>query len=218
MMRRDSPSSKSTRRVGDCPLEFLFKSMTIHAAAVREMIERVIELSRIYAIWWTLVNKENFEKYSKVIDSHMDFFEATTHSLFQGFSVITYQLFERRKDTTSIPSLIEDLMSSDPALGQQLRLAVDARKTLLGKVFAIRGKVYAHRNKSQPPESVFAAAGLSANEMQSVVAFAQDVVAILGEVAGVDAKAELEADIKLREDFSAEDTRLIMDALQKKAL
>jgi hypothetical protein len=54
--------------------------------------------------------------------------------------------------------------------------------------------------------------------MQTVVAFAQDVVATLGEAAGVDAKAKLTADIKLREDFSAEDTRLIMEALQKHVL
>ncbi|MGH8729913.1 MAG: hypothetical protein ACREV9_17530 [Burkholderiales bacterium] len=113
--------------------------MTIYASAVREMIERVIELSRSYAIWWTLVNKQNFEKYGKVIDNHADFFEATTHSLFQGFSVITYQLFESRIDTTSIPRLIKDLASSDPALAQQLKVAVDAKKPLLGKVFAIRG-------------------------------------------------------------------------------
>lgn len=192
--------------------------MTIHASAVREMIERVIELSRSYAIWWTLVNKQNFEKYGEVINNHADFFEATTHSLFQGFSVITYQLFETRRDTTSIPRLIEDLASSDPALAQQLKVAVDAKKPLLGKVFAIRGNVYAHRNKSQTPESVFAAAGLSANEMQTVVAFAQDVVATLGEAAGVDAKVKLAVDIKLREDFSAEDTRLIMEALQKHVL
>ena len=192
--------------------------MTIQASAVREMIERVIELSRSYAIWLTLVNKQNFEKYGTVIDNHADFFEATTHSLFQGFSVITYQLFETRRDTTSIPRLIDDLASSDPVLAQQLKVAVDTRKPLLGKVFAIRGNVYAHRNKTQTPESVFAAAGLSASEMQTVVAFAQDVVATLGEAAGVDAKAELAADIKLREDYSAEDTRLIMEALQKHAL
>ncbi|MGH8729914.1 MAG: hypothetical protein ACREV9_17535 [Burkholderiales bacterium] len=54
--------------------------------------------------------------------------------------------------------------------------------------------------------------------MQTVVAFAQDLVATLGAAAGVYAKAELAADIKLREDFSAEDTRLIMEALQKHAL
>lgn len=194
------------------------KRMTIHAAAVREVIERVIELSRSYAIWWTLVNKQNFEKYNKVIDSHADFFEATIHSLFQGFSVITYQLFERRRDTTSIPRLIEDLTSSDPALAEQLKVAIDAKKALLIKIFEVRCKVYAHRNKSKPPESVFADAGLSANEMQSVVAFARDVIATLGQTAGVDTKAELDAEIKRREDFSAEDTLLVMEALQKYAL
>ncbi|MGA7799843.1 MAG: hypothetical protein WCC36_03450 [Gammaproteobacteria bacterium] len=191
--------------------------MTIQTSAVREMIERVIELSRTYAIWWALVNQQNFEKYRAVINGHSDFFEATTHSLFQGFSVITYQLFEtrrRKRDTNSIPRLIDDLKSSDAALARQLELAVDENRPLLGNFFDIRGSVYAHRNKAKTPERVFAAAGVSAKKMQAVVALAQDLVATLGEAAGVDAKRELAADIKLREEFSAEDTRRIMEALR----
>lgn len=187
-------------------------------AAVRELIERAIELSRSYAVWRTLVNKESFERHEKVISDYHDFFSATTHSLFQGFSVITYQLFERRKDTTSIPSIIDRFESTHPAQARQLKDAIAAQKPLLGKVFLIRNNVYAHRNRLKPLECFFSKAGLTAIEMESVVRFTQDTVAAIAEIAGVDTKAEIETDIQLRENCSRDDTRLIMETLQKHVL
>lgn len=192
--------------------------MSTREAAVLEIVERAIEFTRSFAIWWTLVNKENFERYAKVIDHHEDFFAATTHSLFLNFSVIAYQLFERRKDTTSIPSLIESFAPSHSALAQQLKANIDAKKPLLGKVFSIRNNVYAHRNRLQPPEHFFAASGLTATEMETVVRFAQDMVAAIAEAEGVETKVEIEAEMRLRDQYSREDTRLIMETLQKHAL
>lgn len=192
--------------------------MTPHESAIREMVERVIELSRSYAIWWELVEKSNFERFSQVIDSYEDFFSATTHSLFQGFTVMTYQLFETNRETTSLRTLVNSLKSTDPVLAAKLQAAIDSRLPLLKKAFSIRGNVYAHRNKSQPPETFFAAAALSAAEMREIRDLARDVVCALAESAGVDPAAELEEEIGLREACSREDTRLIMQALEKHAL
>ena len=192
--------------------------MNPYASAVREMIERVIELSRSYAIWWELVEKSNFERFAQVIDNHEDFFAATTHSLFQGFTVITYQLFEKRKDTTSLRSLIDTLASSDPALARNLQSTIDSKLPLLKKAFSIRGNVYAHRNKSQTPEAFFAAAGLSSNQMREILDLARNIVCTFAESANVEPRAELEEEIRLREEYSRDDTRLIMQALEKHAL
>ena len=191
---------------------------TISEQAVREMIERVIELSRSYSVWWTLVNRENFEKYSQAIEDHKDYFETTSHSLFQGFSVITYQLFETRSDTINIPSLVKELAPSNPSLSSALSASVNAMRPLLGKAFAIRNNVYGHRTKKQPPEDVFAAAGITSDEMRTIVLLAQDLVSTLGEIAGVETKNELLEEIKNREDYAAEDTRLILEALSARSL
>lgn len=192
--------------------------MSTQEVAVREMFERVIELSRSYAIWRELVSKENFALYAKIIDDHQDFFSATTHSLFQGFSVIAYQLFERRKNTTSIPGLIESFARSHPRIAQQLNETIDATRPLLGKIFSIRSNVYAHRNRLQPPEDFFAAAGLTPTEMETVVRFAQGMIAAIAEVEDVETKADIEVELRLREQYSREDTRRIMETLQKHAL
>lgn len=182
------------------------------------MIERVIELSRSYAIWWQLVEKSNRDRFSQVIENHDDFFAATTHSLFQGFTVITYQLFERSKKTTSLRSLVDALALTDPTLAQKLQTNIEAMLPVLNKAFSIRGNVYGHRNKSKSPEAFFAAADLTSNQMREILDLARDVVSALAESANVGAREEIVEEIRLREECSRDDTRFIMEALEKHAL
>lgn len=66
--------------------------MAIFADDVREMNERVTELSQSHAILWVLQDSENFKLYSEVFRFHRDYFYPTVSSLFQGFCVITYLL------------------------------------------------------------------------------------------------------------------------------
>lgn len=191
--------------------------MTPNALAVREMIERVIELTRTYAIWWQLVEKSNFDRYSRVIESHEDFFAATTHSLFQGFIVIACLLFEKKENTISLRSLVDVLAFTDSTSAQRLQTDIEGKWHLLKKVIPIRGNVYAHRNKFRPPEAFFNAAGLTSNEMREILDLARDVVSALAESAGIEPRADIEEEIRRREENSREDTQRIMEALEKHA-
>lgn len=187
--------------------------------SVREMIERAIGLARRFSVW-RFVNSVDFKCYETVVNDHDDFFATTSHSLFESFTVITYQLFEdrKRKDTISIPSLINDLAKSDPILSQHLRSLIDRHRPVLAKAFAIRCGVYAHRNKIQPPEEIFSAAELSIAEMETIMNVTKEIVASLAAATGVDAKEEIIEEIERRGEYSREDTRLIMEALNKHAI
>jgi hypothetical protein len=187
--------------------------MGIPIDAVGEMVERVIELSRSYAIWWELQKKPNAKRYAPVLQGHQDFFGAIVHSLLQGFCVIAYQLFEMRKDTKSIRSLADDLSRSNSALASQLHAQIDVQKPLLGKVFSIRGSVYAHRNKAQTPHSTFVAARLTPKEMKAVVHLAQNTVATLAEAADLGSKDDVKRNIRRRQAFAILDTRKVMLAV-----
>ena len=189
------------------------RCMAISPDSVGEMIERVVELSRSYAIWWELQKKPNAKRYAATFQDHQDFFGTIIHSLLQGFCVIAYQLFERRNDTKSIRSLVDELSFSDSSLAAQLRARVDARKPLLGKVFSIRGNVYAHRNKARAPQATFAAARLTPKEMKTVVHLAQNTVASLAEAAGFGTKDDLKGDIRRRQAFAIIETRDVMRVL-----
>src|SRR2546421_3516104 len=110
--------------------------MAVFADHVREMNERVIELSRSHAILWVFIDPGNCKRYSKVIHDHQDFFQAIASSLFQGFCVITYQLFDKkRSDVKSLPSLINYLSSLNLGLKRQLKSNIDAERLLLDKYF-----------------------------------------------------------------------------------
>ena len=187
-------------------------------ATIRELIERTIELSRCHAIWWELVNRTNFDRYEQLIQNHEDYFAATTHALFQSVAVISYQLFERRSDTKSILSVIETMRDSHPDLMNALTAKIGSAKPLLGKLYALRNKVYAHRSKLKSPEQIFAEIGLTPDEMNTALLFVRGVVSSLAEAAGEISSADLDEEFELRVMCSREDTQLIMQALEKHGL
>ena len=191
--------------------------MTPNDLAVRQMIERVIELTRTYAIWWQIVEKSNLDRYSMVIESHEDFFTATTHSLFQGFTIVACQLFEKKENTISLRSLVDVLALTDSTSAQRLETDIKGKWHLIKKVIQIRGNVYAHRNKIRPPETLFSEVGLTSNEMREILDLARDVVSSLAESAGIEPRADIEEKIRRREEYSREDARRIMEALEKHA-
>ena len=186
--------------------------------AVREVIERAIELARRYAVWWQLSYKASFAQNEAVVNDHEDYFTTTTHALFESFVVITYQLYERRKDTISIPVLIDALADSDASLCNELKARVERNKPLLAKAFAIRCGVYAHRSKHQPPEAIFSSAGLSAHDIEAIVDMTMDIVASIAEACGIDTKQEIMEEIQRRGVCASDDTRLLMGALREHAL
>jgi hypothetical protein len=186
--------------------------------AVREVIERAIELARRYAVWWQLSNKDTFAQNEAVVNDHEDYFTTTTHALFESFVVITYQLYERRNDTISIPTLIESLAPSNAELSRELAAMVDRNKPLLAKAFAIRSGVYAHRSKKQPPEAIFSAAGITARGMETIVRVTTDIVASLADATGVDTKQEIVQEIERRSVCASDDTMLLMSSLREHAL
>ena len=118
--------------------------MPILIEDVSEMKDRVVELTRSYAILWVLWDIENNKRYSHVIEIHRDLFCGIAASLFQGFCVITYQLFDKRRYVKSMQELIGHLSSSDPRLEQQLASKIDSQRSLLDKFIDYRNNIFLH--------------------------------------------------------------------------
>jgi hypothetical protein len=98
------------------------ESIDLFANGVREMNGSVIELSRSCAILWVFWDKENNKLYSQVIRDHPDFFGGIADSLFLGFCVITYRLFQDSKDVLSLPCFINSLPSTNQIVKDALIL------------------------------------------------------------------------------------------------
>ena len=193
------------------------ESMAIFADDVREMNERVIELSRSYAIFWMFCDIENCKRYSDVIRHHQNFFDAIASSLFQGFCVITYQLFDKRGDVKSLPELISYLTSLDQKLERRLKSSIDSQRPLLDNFFSFRHKIYAHRDKSKQPWEVFGNPSKIRikSEMEAIVDLAQEIISALAEAAGIEKNGFVE-NLRLRKKEAGDDASEVLEALDTK--
>jgi hypothetical protein len=191
--------------------------MAISVQDAAEVKDRVVELTRSHKILWVLWNTENNKGYFPVIQSRYDFFQGIGSSLFQGFCVTTYQLFDKRSDVTSMPELIGRLKSSDPQIEQHLRSKIDFQKPLLGKFFSYRSNIFAHRNKARRPWEIFGKQSKTKvkGEMKLIVDLAQQITSALAETAGLD-KTEFDEIFRVRGEFAAEEgTKDVFLALEK---
>jgi len=190
--------------------------MAIFIEDVVEMKDRVVELTRSHAILWVLWDTENNKRYSPVIESHQDYFQGIGSSLFQGFCVITYQLFDKRNDVKSMQDLISYLSSLNPKLEHQLKSNINSQKPLLDKFFSYRNNIFAHRNKAKRPWAVFGQQSKTRIkcEMKAVVDLAQEIISALAETAGLD-KADFKEIFRLRAEYAADGANQVFMALEK---
>ena len=76
----------------------------------------------------------------------------------------------------------------------------------------LRHKVFAHRDRSQPPEDWFAEAGISPKEMETVVRTAQDIISTLVGAAATDG---LTRELRSHEDAVRCDAHSLMQLLDQ---
>lgn len=182
---------------------------------IAQAVERVIELTYCYELWWALVDRENQETFSPAYERYDHFFSTTIHSLLLSITVITYQLFETRPDTVSVNSLLGSLEATHSGLVAQIKSEIDQQKPVIAKVFALRNKVYAHRIKASAPEDVFRKVGVTPNQLKSVVVLAQRCVALLADAVGDHAERDLLEEFESRSSWANEDLLSLMQALNK---
>ncbi len=193
--------------------------MAIFVDNVCEINGSVIELSRSYAILWVFWDKENNNIYFQVIKDHPDFFGAIADSLFLGFCVITYRLFQDAESVLSLPCLINYLSSIDQKLSQQLTLKIEGQRPLLKKYISYRHKIYAHRDKSKRPREVFGSQlkPRVKSEMKAIVNLAQEIIGALAKASGIeeDNLNEFTTNLTHREKNAGTEACEVMEALEK---
>lgn len=113
------------------------------------------------------------------------FFGFTDGACKIAYVTATYLLFERRRDTWSIPRLLEDLRATNPTKATRLDADLIRAQPFLKKVRSIRSKVFAHRSATEVPEKVLGDATFSHREMQVLLNITFRLVGGLAEVEGV---------------------------------
>jgi AbiU2 len=191
------------------------EAMKTYEEKIRETISDVIAFTWSYGIWWELVNKENFQRYSKAREAYPNFFQATIGSFEQGLCVITYRLFDEGKNNKiqSLPKLINHSKSSNASLAQQLQGLINAEKENIERIVSIRHGVYVHRNKSKSPQEIYLAAKIAPRKIKSLVYLSQKIVTALAETAKVEKKDFLIDNFRHCEKDVQDETLLILQSL-----
>jgi len=174
-----------------------------------ELKERVIEVSRSYAICMELVVPEN-NKYQKTLTNFSNFFNPTAEVHFQSVVVGLYQLFDTRRGTKSIPHLLK--LAPQSELLRKLKEKCEWHSGTLKKVKKIRCEVYAHRNASRSPEEVLTQVNLSFDGLGALIEIVEEIVCELATGDVIDS-VKLSDEIERCAYSACKSLQLILEAL-----
>jgi hypothetical protein len=151
----------------------------------RGLIEPLFSLAQAHTIWWELSRKQAIRTNRDVLEKFPSFFAPTIRAHWAILVIATCQLFDRDRNTYSIPGLIRELKATEPRQAARLKLLCDHLEPTLQKIRPIRNKVYAHRDRNELPEDIFQRAGLTPRELQRLVRATVTIVGGLTSATGV---------------------------------
>lgn len=152
-----------------------------------EMIDLVIKLTWTYTIFRMFFRKQDTDAEARY--AHPEFFLTMHGSLLCSFCTATEILFEEKEKATSIWSLVR---KAKPQVASVQAQRIQAHKSSINKIEALRHQVCAHRWQSKSPQGVFADLQFSLNMMTEVVDLARSFILELAGNADQKIKSELE--------------------------
>ena len=140
---------------------------------ITELQHTVTTAGLNYEIWWVYKSKDSRPAYIKAMSRYNMFFQTSIHAHFVALLVELYRLYETRKDTYNIPSLLNKLRNQklldEDALVSLEETYQEVAKPLWVKVNILRNKAFGHRSKAHTVEEVFQEADVSPLELKELV-------------------------------------------------
>jgi len=136
-----------------------------------------------YEIWHIYTSEDTRPAYVKTMNRYSLFFQTSLHAHFVASLVALYRLYETRRDTFNVPSLLK-------ALQNEQRLSCDTLEVLGGiyrdevkplwiKVNILRNKAFAHRSSDCSVNEVFREAEVTPHELRSLMEATEKLLAQL---------------------------------------
>ncbi|WP_237247667.1 hypothetical protein [Sideroxyarcus emersonii] len=122
-----------------------------------------------YEVWWAQASRARPE-YVGVMNRHSDFFRASYHAHYTSFFVCLAHLFDRRTDSSSIPTFFTAVR---PTIAPTTLQALEARFEVLAKrarpLVEVRHKTVAHIDAKLTEKDVFAPLSITWNEIREII-------------------------------------------------
>jgi hypothetical protein len=136
-----------------------------------------------YEVWWAQVSEAK-PKYAQAMNSHSDFFRASADAHYKAFFVYFAHLYDKRKDSSSIPTYLNEIATSaDPGNVMQLRAEYDTLASRAGPLLTARHKTVAHVDAKLSEKDVFAPLSITWNQVRDIV---YDSAKFVAKLAGTD--------------------------------
>jgi hypothetical protein len=141
-------------------------------AYIREFQDTVTAAGLNYEIWWVYKSQDTRPKYVDTMNRYPVFFRTSIHAHFVAAVLALSRIYETRKDSYNIPSLLRVVRNQktlDEATLDQLDQMYNKAKPLWIKINALRNKAFGHRSVAHTVEEVFKETQVTPNELKQLV-------------------------------------------------
>lgn len=140
---------------------------------ITELRHTATTASLNYEIWWIYKSEATRPLYVKTMNRYGLFFQTSLRAHFVALLVELYRLYETRKDSYNIPSLLKALKTEARLPNTTLVSLVDMynleAKPLWLKVHQLRNRIFGHRSIAHTVDEVFREAEVTPNELRDLV-------------------------------------------------
>jgi AbiU2 len=158
---------------------------------IDDRIERAAQLvlrARIYFdVWFYFEGRDTRAGIMETMQEYSEFFRFAPHAHFVAFIVSIAALFDKRRDTITLPGLVREMGKANllPAQTKSDVTALIAQAgPLVSKITILRHNAFAHRSATLSYDEAFKAAAVTAFQMRELTEIALKIANCLTQARG----------------------------------
>ena len=149
---------------------------------INSLRDTIIAAEHNHDIWWIYKSKDTRPKFIDVMNSYLSFFQTSIHAHFVAMVIALYRLYETRRDTISLPKLLEILNRDHPLSDSAMNRVADMMKKAKAiwiKVGIIRSEIFAHLNDASNIEESFKKADIEYRQFKELIDLSKRILNVV---------------------------------------
>ena len=180
---------------------------------VTELRHTVVVAMQNFDVWWVYKQRRDRSRFVDVLNTYPAFFQASIHAHFVALIMALYRLYETRTDTFNLTEVVNRLETELALPSRKLagiKRRVENARRLWIKVSILRNEAFGHRSNSRSVSDVFRKAGVTANQLRSLIQKTKQIVNLVSQ--------ELDGSSHAFNLRATSDTRRMLTDLEGKAV
>jgi hypothetical protein len=140
--------------------------------------QHVVRARLFLDLWFYFEERDSRRKIIETMREYNEFFRFTPHAYLIAYVIYMAGVFDKRRDTISLPPLVREVKAAGQLKGQDAAtvdaLLVEA-KPIADKVLILRHKAFAHRSAHISYNDVFKMAAVKPNQLRDLTDMALNI-------------------------------------------